>query len=318
MEIHNPFGRLTMAQGEEKLQLWSQDYQRRIDGNVYHYTSAAALGGILSSRAIYCTDYRQLNDTTELGIGFEVLEAVIASKAQGIGISSENINDMLDHLALLKRAPMHISMFVASFSSHGNDLTQWRAYAPVHGVSIGFDLKALRRIAAEQHFIHGSVRYLGAPLFHEFLDVQLAEMKKGLEKTAENEATLRKQSADQPAEHVDLSIRFQRSGNLERWIGEVAGLLKNPDFRSEEEWRCVFIHRLNTIQPQKRMNFRKSGPKTIRFVELDLSQKDLNELIKKVIIGPGLGADETFEIVTDLLRKEGLNAPVILPRHAVR
>ncbi len=318
VKVHNPFGRLTMAQGEDKLQLWSDDYQRLFDGNIYHYTSAAALGGILSSRAFYCTDYRQLNDTTELSTGFEVLEAVIAVRAEAAGISSGNIDDMLDHLALLRRAPMHISMFVASFSLHGNDLAQWRAYAPHHGVSIGFNLKALERIAAEQHFVYGPVRYIGAPLFHEFLNTQLASMKEGLVETAANEALLRKQAADQPSEHVDLSIHFQRSGNLERWIGEVAGLLKNPDFRSEAEWRCVFVHRLNTIQPQKLMQFRSSGPKMIRFVELDLSQIGLNELIHKVIIGPGPGGKETFRIVADLLKQTGLNAEVTLLPHAVR
>lgn len=318
MKIHNPFGRMTKSQGAEKLDLWSSQYQRRFDGNVYHYTSAAALAGILSSRAVYCTDYRQLNDTTELGTGFEVLEAVIAARAEDAGISSDDINDTLDHLAVLRRASMHMSMFAASFSFHGNDLTQWRAYAPHHGVSIGFNLKALERIAKAQHFVHGPVRYLGAPFFQEFMDGQLAEMKKGLAESVAKQLALRNEGGDQPPDVVDISMASQRSGNLERWIGEVAGLVKNPDFRSEEEWRCVFVHRLNTIQPQKPIQYRGSGPKMVRFVTLDLSQVDLGELIQGVFIGPGLGGNETFRITTDLLNQMGVYTKVTFPSHAMR
>lgn len=318
MELYNPFGRLTKGEGEEKLKRWQEAYERRFNGTVYHYTSAAALGGILSSRAIFCTDYRQLNDTTELSTGFEVMEAVIAARGVEAGISADDVNATLDHLANLRRAPMHMSMFAASFSFHCNDLTQWRAYAAHHGVSIGFKLDALQRIATEQHFVYGPVRYLGARFFDEFLNEQLAEMKDGLAESVANAARVREQSAGEPPELVDMSLGFQWSGNLERWIGEVAGLLKNPDFRSEAEWRCVFVHRLNTIQPQKPMHFRNSGTKVVRFVELDLSKVDLNEIIQEVIIGPGAGAEETFQVVADLLGEAGVYASVSMPSHALR
>lgn len=318
MKIHNSFGRLTKAEGEQKLRNWSQSFDRPFNGNVYHYTSSAALNGMLSSRSMFCTDYRQLNDATELSSGFEVVEAFIAARGDEAGISTADIDEALDHLAMLRRAPLHMSMFAASFSFHGNDLSQWRAYAPCQGVSIGFRLSSLERLATEQHFVCGPVRYVGARHFSEWCMAQMAEMKEGLEKAAESEARLREQASGDPQQQVDLMVLYQRSGNLERWIGEVAGLLKNADFRSEAEWRCVFVHRQNTIQPQKTMRFRNSGTKVVRFVELDFSQADLNELIAEVIIGPGPASLENLEVVKDLLSSAGVHTRVSLPQHSAR
>lgn len=294
-------------------------FEKPFDGNVYHYTSAAALHGIVTSRTIFCTDYRQLNDTTELSTGFEVIEAAMAAQGEEAGISRDDIDDILDHLALLRLAPpMHISMFAASFSLHGNDLSQWRSYAPSSGVSIGFRLPALQRLAIRQRFVCGPVQYLGADSFSDWLAEQIAAVQEGLKESAINEDILRKQACNEPADSVELMIQAQRSGSLERWIGEVAGLVKNADFRSEAEWRCVFVHRLNTTQNQKPFRFRSSGAKVIRFVELDLSPVDLNELIDRVIIGPGPTGRETFAAVADVLRSVGVHAEIEFQQHAVR
>ncbi|MGD9631650.1 MAG: DUF2971 domain-containing protein [Hyphomicrobium sp.] len=316
--VHNLFPRMTQVEAENKLAEWKRSYAgQAFNGNVYHYTSLAALGGILSTRSIFCSDYRHLNDTTELAAGIEVLEAAIAARAEAAGISAADIENALDHLALLQRARFHISMFTASFSIRGNDLTQWRAYAPRNGVSIGFREPVLKRIAEEQSFACGAVRYLGAPLFSEWLDAQLASMKDGLVEIARNEAVLRERAAGDPQEHVDMLVQFQRNGNLERWIGEVAGFLKNADFRSEQEWRCVFVIRDNTIQHQIPVYSREAGSRPMRFVELDMSTVDLNELVAEVIIGPG-ESEETFHLAADLLRSSSVTASIRVPFHALR
>jgi hypothetical protein len=318
-KIHNTFPRLTKSEGEAKLRNWCRSYAAKpYSGNVYHYTNVAALGGILSNRSIFCTDHCQLNDSTELSLGLEVVEAAIAANAESAGVSNDDVGHALDHLAPLRKAPFNLSMFAASFSMHGNDLTQWRAYSPKNGVCIGFREAVLTRIAQKQHFVCGAVRYLGAPLFNEWLAEQLAEMKEGLEKTAKNEAVLREQASGDPKDHVDMIVQFQRSGNLERWIGEVAGLLKNPDFQSEQEWRCVSVIRENTIQPKKPVRFRESGSRVVRFVDLDFSNVHLNELISEVIIGPGADGKETFRMVGELLRSAEVTASVQWPNHAVK
>jgi hypothetical protein len=319
MKIHNPFGRLSKEDGVAKLERWSAAYQAAPQGRVYHYTSAAAFAGILDARSIFCTDHRQLNDTAELSTGIEVIEAAIAGNGRSAGLSTDDIDDALDHLALLRACPpMHLSLYATSFSFQGNDLTQWRAYAPSHGVSVGFRLAALQKLAADQNFVFGPILYLGSPEFGGWIAQRLSEVKGGLEEAAINERAFREKASNHPPSLVDLMVTYQRSGNLERWLCEAAGLVKNAGFRSEQEWRCLFVHRLNTIQPQKSVYFRSSGTRVVRYVELDLSQVEMNDLIESVTIGPGSSAEETLCIVGDLLRSAGITAPIYDSLHTAR
>lgn len=267
---------------------------------------------------MFCTDYRQLNDTTELTQGLEVIEAALAAWGEKVGISKEDVDDALDHLANLRFARDHISMFASSFSFHRNDLTQWRAYAPVHGVSIGFRMEVLQRVAEAQAFVCGPVRYLGARFFETWLRQQVLSFKEGLAEAALNEHQVRERMREEPEQIVELSISSQKSGNLERWLGEVSGLLKHPDFRSEAEWRCVCLLRENTLQRRKAVHFRSAREKLVRFVELDLSGIELNELIAEVVVGPGPGKQETSDAVAALVKNAGLNCATSLPPHPVR
>jgi len=317
MKIYNPFPRLTKQEGEAKLEAWAEAYgDAKYNGLVYHYTSIAALAGILKSGALFCTDYRQLNDTTELRLGLEVLESAIAARGAKFGATEECVTEMLDHIALLRRANFHISMFCGSFSLRGNDLTQWRAYAPSNGVSIGFSEPLLSQLARDQHFVCGAVRYLGAPLFSEWIDKQLICMREGWKEMAQNEIEIRKHYEGQPQEHADLDISFQRSGNNERWIGEVSGFLKSADFRSEQEWRCVYVLRENTQQRRLPIKFRDWSTQVRRYVELDIAAVGLENLIQEIIIGPGTGNDDPLGLVSDLCRSANLAAPIKRPFHS--
>jgi hypothetical protein len=61
---------------------------------------------------------------------------------------------------LLNEIHNDMSVYIASFSSVGDDLAQWRAYAPGgSGVSIGFDSRAL------------DVRYTSGPTKDKFVEV---------------------------------------------------------------------------------------------------------------------------------------------------
>src|SRR6266850_6808715 len=91
---------LSKQDGEAKLARWSREYDEAgYDGLVYHYTTVAALAGILGSKSLFCTDYRLLNDTTELTLGFEVLEATVAARAADAGVPTDGIAETLNRLA---------------------------------------------------------------------------------------------------------------------------------------------------------------------------------------------------------------------------
>jgi hypothetical protein len=111
---------------------------------VYHYTNDVGLKGILETGQLWLTDIFSLNDPSELTHGFSVainaLTSKVASDSRVSQIFTKNFAAFAEQGAIQKTA----HFFMCSFSSCGDDLGQWRAYADNgRGYAIGFDAKAL-------------------------------------------------------------------------------------------------------------------------------------------------------------------------------
>src|SRR5438876_8292740 len=52
--------------------------------SIFHYTDAAGLSGILSSKMLFVSDYRFLNDSTELGVIRDLLLPVLEAEIADI------------------------------------------------------------------------------------------------------------------------------------------------------------------------------------------------------------------------------------------
>lgn len=110
---------------------------------LYHYTDAAGLIGTLSARAIWATDARFLNDTTELSF----VREIVASAAASVELQSAHAKELV--AKLLRVEPWEIfmgSVYVASFSTKRDLLSQWRAYG---GDGLGYAIGVDTRIALE-------------------------------------------------------------------------------------------------------------------------------------------------------------------------
>lgn len=266
-----------------KLKELSGRFERKPDGCVYHYTSLAGLTNILASEAIYCSDYRQLNDRTEFHFGMEVLESMVAARAPLLGLSEEHTRKMLEHLCKLREGNFHLSIFCASWCLWPNDLTLWRGYAQLDGVSIGFSVDALSKLAEEQGFACGAARYYDTGKFGAWFDEQLRELSDGLVRMREEENRVRANTLNRPGP-VDGIIRAQQHHNIDRWIGEVSSFVKRPDFKGEQEWRCIYVWQEAPMRKQPTIKVRPSGARAIPFIELPLPKGD--SIVKKVVIGP--------------------------------
>jgi hypothetical protein len=100
---------------------------------VFHYTNLNALCGILSSRSIWATHIRFLNDSREMVHGRELIRQGLSTRLS----DRENASGLIKLLELvLERSEPNI--FVACFSNLKDDLSQWRGYGPDSGVCIGF------------------------------------------------------------------------------------------------------------------------------------------------------------------------------------
>jgi hypothetical protein len=108
---------------------------------LYHYTGAAGFHGILKDSQMFLTHSAYLNDQGEMGYPVRrALKVVRHLKTLAGG------RDKLfwEYLEVVCQAHSHVGRwYVGSFSTNGNQLSQWRAYTPAGGYSIGFQSKAL-------------------------------------------------------------------------------------------------------------------------------------------------------------------------------
>lgn len=112
-------------------QKWHQAFDcGSLPNIIYHYTDFGGLGGILASQKLWCTDYRYLNDPTELEFGKSVIfRAVLEHSALTPKVIFE----------LFKKLEYVYHVYTVSFSAEINKLSLWRYYANNGtGFAIGF------------------------------------------------------------------------------------------------------------------------------------------------------------------------------------
>ncbi len=121
---------------------------RPIPSTLWHYTSYAALKGIVSSKQIWATEYRFLNDREEFLHAKELAQKLAEEEPEYTG-QAFPAREMLQKAVnvVFNTGYLHeerLRIMVASFSEEGDQLSQWRGYADdSRGVSIGLDLRKL-------------------------------------------------------------------------------------------------------------------------------------------------------------------------------
>jgi Protein of unknown function (DUF2971) len=114
------------------------------------------LQGIISSKSLWATDYRFLNDRSEFRYGWKLLIDAIDRRESDIRARSSHA---WDTIALFVRTTDKANAFVVSLTSKGDLLSQWRGYNHGRGFAIGFDDGWLRHNASVQDFDISSVIY---------------------------------------------------------------------------------------------------------------------------------------------------------------
>jgi hypothetical protein len=139
---------------------------------LYHYTSMRAALSIITDGAIWATNVFYLNDSSEYR---HVLDAIIERLKVKISaypdpVQQENLRTYQTRLQNDPFGPI----YVASFSSKKDDLTQWRGYSPAGlGVCVGFHTEALKVAAWEELGQIGQIIYINKEegrTFDELMD----------------------------------------------------------------------------------------------------------------------------------------------------
>ena len=130
---------------------------------VWHYTSAAGMLGILESGSIFATQLACLNDQTELRYAMGYVRAALR-EMRPLWQNDPNAVFILDLLEKTREVDLvpESSLFVACFSRHADDLSQWRAYGGgENGYALGFQTQSL--ISARSRRSEGELRSQATP-----------------------------------------------------------------------------------------------------------------------------------------------------------
>jgi hypothetical protein len=256
---------------------------------LFHYTTLPGIIGIAENRHVRATSIRHLADATEFRYAHRLLEETLRTKASAAGADVvATINVLLFHLAHVGQSQLNFggslgSIFVASFSSEGDQLSQWRAYCPGGGYALGFRTAALAKLASEQGFELRQCSYDA--------EVHRGECEKIADEVLNAVAAIPKQKREAlletPAQLTfeALQVLYPVQRGMVDSIQIHAPTWKHPSFREEAEWRLI-------SQPRDRsIKFRPGRTAIVPHVEFRIDQDSIRvgdqfAVLGHTVVGP--------------------------------
>jgi hypothetical protein len=303
--------------------------------SIFHYTDASGLLGILSSTLLFASDYRFLNDTSELGIIRDLVVPVFEAEIGEIlpklvqagflhgfyefhGMRGDRSQAEVSFKALLGVVNEVSPLFVISFCRHEKDsaeyihglLSQWRGYGRSGGFAIEFDEGGIVELAEEDCKKCAYAGYKADDvIYEEYNKLFWPDDYKGIageiiRRTFEPNPAI---SAITGCANFDAFVpRFMNT----------APFMKHWGFREEKEYRVLFSCLRKDKIPQadkrepKEICFRSSRGQIIPYIKVFQHDKGLP--IKSIVVGPHAFQELQYEAVKLLLRQKRIDAQIRL------
>ena len=260
---------------------------------IYHYTNDAGLRGILETGQLWLTDIFSLNDPSELRHGFSHAVSLLNNKvlngSPASKIFAKNFAAFAQQGGIQKAA----HFFMCSFSSCGDDLGQWRAYADNgRGYVLGFDAKALETAFTKE----GEKPIPNNSTFHvTYKDTQLVEIHRQIiEKIFDLISLPHGRGLQNTAINVYMA-ELQMLLTLHTL--QTALFFKREAYANEREYRLLQIHKASA-PPAVKLKARRYS--LVRYREFDWRSIGAGAL-KQIVVGPAADHQEAFQFATDCL-----------------
>ena len=317
-----------------------------IDPEVFHYTDATGLTGIVVNQTIWATHYGYLNDKSEI-VAFKArflnhfkpklssvidqltfhnpsAQALIDEKGGRVKIENETTPELVNGIftALLgnQQVPAFSEPYIASFSrplskeviQHGL-LSQWRAYGQDGGYAIVFDTAALDKLLTDERDRWGHELLFGNIVYSNATDAELEEeLGTYLSKICNGVISIL-QGTKTEADPIDIYLDLLMC----------ACRYKHWEFHEEKEVRVISTMPLS-IDVVEQFQSRGTGAKPrkhrsrngtlVPYIELfegiTSSQRKLP--IKRIIVGPHANGVNRRRSVETLLTQHGVDASVTI------
>lgn len=295
---------------------------RKTQADFAYYTTAETLIKIIESRSIFMRNTKVLNDISEVKFGYDYLRhSVDQPEGDELFAALRDIDPSLDkeHLFWKFFGGNHYpkiadSTYVLSLSDHSKAksqdlglLSMWRAYGGSTGVALVID--GAKTVFVESDALNAwthPVQYVDCDPNYAFSKDNwlTGEFRKITSKIIENREFLRR---------IDPA---PITGHLMYAFNLAVVRTKHAAFREENEWRVirtqgwmdnvkVGMPTTETIRgiPQKVVKLNLENYKEATPNPLNL---ELNNIVKKVLIGPCYHADIIAEAVAERLESAGV------------
>ena len=276
-----------------------------VEGNeLYHYTSAAGIMGIIEFNKFWVSRSNFLNDESELNYIYEVIERVC----------KKNINDFKAYNQLLETIQrkresedyyyeslenrMKKGYYILSFSTRKDSITLWSEYSNFRGYSMAFDYKLLiERILTQNPGLacwHGQVIYDTEEQDHLIIEALLNTRRNHSKSNLNNR-------------------------DFERWAEDFMKIctiysmfFKKECFKEECEYRIVFLACHETCEKDYlKMNFREKEGILIPYIEIDVTNNEQLLPMLSLIVAPKNSMNLGVRGITYFLQSKGYSVPVI-------
>jgi Protein of unknown function (DUF2971) len=302
--------------------------------SIFHYTDARGLIGIIESDAIFATDYRYLNDSTEGGeikkLLLPILEAETAKITNKLveekflspdfykehGEQGHRLQAEALYRAMVRMGDTVTPIFVTSFCRHDEGtevfenglLSQWRGYASAGGFAIEFDEGGIDKLAGEEakKYAYGGFRTEDV-LYDRFEREFDARDYEGLAG-----AMIASIFEGRDISHITGKKDIDKT--MVKFLS-VAPFLKNLGFKEEREYRLMAagIRSKSVSDSEKRarreIKYRPRDGLVVPYIEL-FATVGGSLPIKSVIVGPHAHQGLQEEAVKMLLESNSVNAEV--------
>lgn len=204
---------------------------------LYHYTSPQGLFGILRTSCIWATDYRSLNDSTELQYGTKLVVEELESRAAKVVEADAWFLQQLSNLLKADHNPYlgFFETYILSFSEVSDVLSQWRAYADqARGHCLEFDLSDSSLFAVVDNNVPLGLELL--PVIYEpavqraIINSAIDHILNYLHGTRWSPQVLQKSTQHQWGAAVGMLIHA---------LSPIISSFKHPGFSEEREWRAL-------------------------------------------------------------------------------
>ena len=247
---------------------------------IWHYTDAAGLRGIVSSGNIFASEIHFLNDSREAYYGHELIKKLLEGLKREPGPFVKYFDRLLSEISNFEH--LH-GVYVACFCEEGDLLSQWRGYGGGGtGYSVGINPLTFVH-AVDEEWPNG-------------FEVQQVIY----DRTAQYAAVAKAVEIGTKVIGDCDDVNFERlcTATLSTF-SRFLSAFKHPAFSEEREWRLM-----SRINP-KTVQFRPRGNILIPYIELDVTSQQLTNTGKipltKIIHGPTLHSDTTKYSVRRLL-----------------